>query len=201
MPNPFLAAPVGVSQTMPLVVVEIGFGQRSSTGLWWDGLEHPENAVPPVRCTFASGCGAVTKLLLARSGSVLVLLEAPLTEYFDNNGNPDRRFQGENHRWYVNAGATVSLAGMFFLDRLARNLGHTPASIYLAEICSTNKPKKACDACEAEAIGSAVRAGNVGPVALNPAARPLKPDVVAGAPPVFVFNWVPRACPRNHAQL
>jgi hypothetical protein len=61
-------------------------------------------------------------------------VEAPLSESFDNEGNPKHRGAFEaTSPWYHRAGALTALAGCYFLTKLAKALRDSDRSIHLVE--------------------------------------------------------------------
>ncbi len=169
-----------------LVVVDLGFGKTTvTTGVWSDA--------PPtsVRLDYGDAIAAVTTAIASRPpGPVCLCLESPLSYFINANGNPEARIDAEaadKRYWYVNSGASVSLAGMFFLERLARCIGWRDG-LFVLEAYSTNKPGAVCDACEAEEIGNALRSATPSLELPRAGSRPLRPDLVSGAPPIFMHQ-------------
>jgi hypothetical protein len=64
----------------------------------------------------------------------VLIVEAPLSENFDREGNPKHRGTFEvSTPWYHRAGALTALAGCYFLKKLAEALDGSERTIHLVE--------------------------------------------------------------------
>jgi hypothetical protein len=127
MSHPYVAGQLNSRsrKIRPIVAVDIGFAQSSnpSTGVAWasPGSEGSQNF------TFAAAIERVADLIQDSSETVLIV-EAPLSCRFDDEGNPMGRFEFERQTgrspafWYLRSGAQVCLAAAFFLERLVKLL-------------------------------------------------------------------------------
>ena len=99
------------------LIVDIGFSSTAPTCGVWHGTGKPSVV------TFGDLVTLATREVQKSGPQPLnLLLEAPLSVAFQQNGNPTRRScdsQGGKHRdWYVNAGATTLIAAGYLLRAL-----------------------------------------------------------------------------------
>ena len=96
------------------LIVDVGFSSNEQSCGVWNG------AGEPYVVTF----GDLVRLAIQEvqepvSGPLNLLLEAPLSVAFRENGNPTRRVcdtqDGRHRDWYVNAGATTLIAAGYLL--------------------------------------------------------------------------------------
>lgn len=130
----------------PAVAVDIGFSKAGghSTGFATDS---PDYAIKRVKTkvdvriwhenlSFAEAIqqtASVFRRWLPEHPAVLIV-EAPLSENFDGDGNPKHRGAFEvSTPWYHRAGALTALAGCYFLKKLAEALDDVERTIHLVE--------------------------------------------------------------------
>ncbi len=99
------------------LIVDIGFSSTACSCGVWDGTGEPRVV------TFGQLVSLVIKKAQEPDCTPLnLLIEAPLSVAFQQNGNPTRRqcdSLGKKHRdWYVNAGATTLIAASYLLWKL-----------------------------------------------------------------------------------
>ena len=99
------------------LIVDVGFSNRESSCGVWNGVGKPR--VVTFSCLVKLALEEVQK---TDPRPLNLLLEAPLSVAFQQNGNPTRRLcdtHGGKHRyWYVNAGATTLIAASYLLRAL-----------------------------------------------------------------------------------
>ena len=127
--NPITNIPEDVG-SLPICVLDLGFAEdRTSVGLAWNIPEETSEINQ-----FGAAISSVNSWLNARSAEtqrrVVLLLEAPLSMAFTDNGNPCHRnlelqrnyAPGRAPRspkgWWYQAGANLSLASIVFLRAL-----------------------------------------------------------------------------------
>ena len=99
------------------LIVDIGFSSREPTCGVWKGTGNP------CVVTFGDLARLATREVQEAGPSPLnLLIEAPLSVAFQQNGNPARRScdsqDGKQRDWYVNAGATTLIAAGYLLRAL-----------------------------------------------------------------------------------
>ena len=99
------------------LIVDIGFSSTQPSCGVGNGAEEP-HAV-----TFGDLVALATREVQQADPRPLnLLLEAPLSVAFQQNGNPTRRscdtYDGKHRDWYVNAGATTLIAASYLLRAL-----------------------------------------------------------------------------------
>lgn len=99
------------------MIVDIGFSSNEPTcGVWQE-----DGQVKVI--TFGKLVDLAKRRVKEKNSVTLnLLIEAPLSVAFRENGNPVRRYcdkEGKKNRdWYVNAGATTLIAASYFLQAL-----------------------------------------------------------------------------------
>jgi hypothetical protein len=121
---------------LPLIVVDIGYSSRQkSCGLAWTGKPSGDNF------EFGKAVEKIRQLLDHLANPVLVI-EAALSTFHQQNGNPGCRGDFEKDRgWYWGSGAVSLLAA----QRLLRQLTKGPdlkRPVWLAEAFLSNKIQK-----------------------------------------------------------
>ena len=101
------------------LIVDVGFSSTEPTSGVWNGTGEPHVV------TFGDLVELATREVRKASPQPLnLLLEAPLSVAFHQNGNPTRRccdtYKGKHRDWYVNAGATTLIAACRLLWALHR---------------------------------------------------------------------------------
>ena len=99
------------------LIVDIGFSSTACSCGVWDTTREPRVV------TFGELVNlAIRKVQESDQPTLNLLIEAPLSVAFQQNGNPTRRrcdSRGNKHRdWYVNAGATTLIATGYLLREL-----------------------------------------------------------------------------------
>jgi hypothetical protein len=96
-----------------VIGVDLGHSKkRDSCGIFFQGQINPEKVK----------FGELSDKVIAALGNkknTLLIIEAPLSKYYDVDGNPSIRGGFEiNHPWYYGTGATMLLAAQEFLKRI-----------------------------------------------------------------------------------
>lgn len=109
---------------LPCMAVDLGFsGTSRSCGV---ASVDVTGALNPVRRTF-SECVAEVAAHVHRHGEGVLVIEAPLSAYFNDRGNPCARGPFEaspKPRWWsLGAGATMALAAQYFLRFVQQQMG------------------------------------------------------------------------------
>jgi hypothetical protein len=131
--KPFSAFTEPATCTTPIVAVDLGYSaQRRSCGLAWTGGEALE-------LQFGDAIRRTAGLLGGFHWQAVLVLEAVLSTFHQDNGNPDVRGDFENGRgWYYGAGVLSFAAAIRFLQCLAE-LRANDTTIALAEAFLSNK--------------------------------------------------------------
>ena len=163
----------------PLVVVDIGYSHRKgSCGLAWTE-QHT-----PAQVRFGQAIEGVAKQITVFKKCVLVL-EAPLSTFHNQLGNPEIRGEFEKGRgWYWGPGAVALLAAGRFLEQLASKLGRSQR-VFLAEAFLSNKSQRTMHV--ADAVSILDRFWDTKPEAMKSGVEPIL-DVIKGVPQVRVFD-------------
>jgi len=118
----------------PIVAVDLGYSARKrSCGIAWTGCEEP------VERQFGEAIKETRDVLKALDWRAVLVVEAVLSTYHQQNGNPDIRGRFERGRgWYYGAGVLSFGAALRFLSVLA---GGLPEGVVvpLAEAFLSNK--------------------------------------------------------------
>ncbi len=133
------------------VALDIGFSnKKESCGIAWNEGEETKLAA----MKFGAAIDHIFKLAL-NSKSTALIIEAPLSVLFSEDGNPECRFPSEkNNGWYWGAGILTHGAALVLLKGLYyRSQGtELEISISIYEAFSSNKKTNLCDKHEAELI-------------------------------------------------
>ena len=113
--------------SMPILAVDMGFsGKSASCGYAFRAVGDQHSTSKNMM--FAQCSNAVVEQI-KKLGNLLLIIEAPLSAAFDSKGNPQSRGSFEStpkpRWWSLGPGASMSLAAMYFLKRLA---AHIPTS-------------------------------------------------------------------------
>jgi hypothetical protein len=130
---------------LPLVAVDLGYSAKSKSC----GLATSDGAA--VDSLEFGQCIAAVAQLLAEKGRHTLILEAVLSTYHTENGNPAIRGDFEKGRgWYHGPGVTTFAAALRFLSELNRVLGDGLRPIPLVEGFLSYKPERTTHAADAE---------------------------------------------------
>lgn len=135
-------------RSLPALAIDLGFAQHSaSIGV----SDHPGGL------TFGQAIQAFGNWIWNhRSGEMVLILEAPLSASFSEDGNPVPRGPFETHHsedghasrrvWFENAGAGMSLAAVHFLREITRDAHDHPIHIHVVEgFCSRYEEPRPSD--------------------------------------------------------
>lgn len=95
------------------VFIDIGFANKAkSCGLLFDDRK-------PIEVTFNQAVENICRHIQTNHTPVNLVIEAPLSVSFDNNGNPKGRAvekqNGKTRYWYVSLGCTVMVAALYLV--------------------------------------------------------------------------------------
>jgi hypothetical protein len=125
----------------PLIAVDLGYSHdKASCGIMHSGIKEPATL------QFGDAVSEVTRLV-EQNGPCILILEAVLSTYHDEYGNPDIRGAFEKGRgWYHGPGVATYAAAVRFLRMLRKNCSSN-ATVYLAEAFLSFKKKRSrhCD--------------------------------------------------------
>jgi hypothetical protein len=125
----------------PLIALDLGYSHyTASCGIMHSGIKEPATL------QFGDAVSEVTRLV-EQNGPCILILEAVLSTYHDEYGNPDIRGAFEKGRgWYHGPGVTTYAAAVRFLRMLRKNCPSN-ATVYLAEAFLSFKKKRSrhCD--------------------------------------------------------
>ena len=129
-----LTAQIPTTTTSPLVVVDLGYSaHRRSCGLAWTGDQQP------LELEFGSAITWTEEVLRSFKWEAFLVIEAVLSTFHRENGNPDVRGEFELGRgWYYGAGVLSFAAALRFLGCLAQRCSGAP-QLPLAEAFLSNK--------------------------------------------------------------
>lgn len=133
-------------RALPAVAVDMGFSKANGRSTGFATTHEGYNGLPRrvdvndgiwhSNLTFGEAIeqtSGVFRCLLPHVESVLIV-EAPLSESFDCEGNPKSRGEFEDAMpWYRGAGALTALAGCYFLTKLLEEIGDLEGTIHLVE--------------------------------------------------------------------
>ncbi|MCG7851786.1 MAG: hypothetical protein MIO92_04615 [Methanosarcinaceae archaeon] len=111
----------------PLVAIDVGYSHnKASCGIMHAGIKEPATL------KFGASIKEVIRLV-EQLGTLVLIVEAVLSTYHDEHGNPDIRGDFEKGRgWYHGPGVATYAAAIRFLGML-RQKCTSNASVYLAE--------------------------------------------------------------------
>lgn len=178
--KPFSALTGRVITTTPLVAVDLGYSaQRRSCGLAWTGGDEA------LELQFGDAIHRVAKLLGFFDGQAVLVVEAVLSTFHQDNGNPAVRGDFETGRgWYYGAGVLSFAAGIRFLQCLAE-LRPSGGAIALAEAFLSSKDTPTGHAEDAANIRD--KFWEIRPADLHRGVEPAS-ALIEGVPPVRVFG-------------
>ena len=166
----------------PVIAVDMGYSKSNKSC----GIAPCKDKDDP-NYKFGQAIDETVELLKdSESADTVLVLEAPLSTYHDNDsGNPDRRGEFENGRgWYYGAGSITALAARRFLLKVAERLPEN-REVALAEAFLSNKEEKTEHYEDSEKICSEF--WDIKPETLPADAEPLLP-IIDGIPAVKVFE-------------
>lgn len=179
MPLPFSSQmPAGKAA---LVAVDLGHSRNAPTcGIAVSGRV-------PCACEFGEAIRMVNDAILEieKTDPVVLVLEAPLSAYYNGQGNPDYRGDFERGRgWYYGSGATVYVSALMFLKFLADKRGNQKPLI-VAEAFLSHKTETTSDKKDAEYIRDKFWECKAEPI--KQGMFPASP-LVRGVPSIRVFS-------------
>jgi hypothetical protein len=127
----------------PLVAIDLGYSHmRASCGIMHTDIKKPKTQ------KFGDTITEVIELV-ERLGTLVLILEAVLSTYHDEHGNPDIRGNFEKGRgWYHGAGVATYAAAIRFLGML-RQKCTSNETVYLAEAFLSFKKTRSRDSDDA----------------------------------------------------
>ena len=161
------------------LALDIGYSRNKATcGIMYDGIGEP------IELTFGKVITAV-KNWIERNGPCILIVEAVLSTFHNNEGNSDIRGDFEKGRgWYYGPGVVTFAAAMRFLSTL-RNIVSIDASVILAEAFLAFKQKRSNHSEDAMIIYN--KFWETKPEKLRSGVEPILEDI-SGVPSVRVFT-------------
>ena len=163
----------------PLIVLDLGYSHdKASCGVMHWGIKEPTTL------QFGATIKEVARLV-EQIGTCALVLEAVLSTYHDESGNPDIRGDFEKGRgWYYGPGVLTYAAAIRFLRMLQKNCS-SDATVYLAEAFLSFKRKPSPHSDDARIIYDSFR--ETPTESLKDGTEPILPSV-RGVPSVRVFK-------------
>lgn len=164
---------------LPIVAVDIGYSSNArSCGIAWTGHKQP------ICLHFGKAIEKVAELC-EKFEQPLLVIEAALSTFHRENGNPDIRGEFEKGRgWYWGPGAVSMIAASRFLLKLAELLPSN-SRVLLGEAFLSNKPERTKH--QADAAQIVAEFWQCPPQPLERGAEPLT-HLISGVPSVRVFG-------------
>lgn len=133
------------------VYFDIGFSKNATSGLIIGDEE-------PIETSYADATNRIIQLAARGHRKTNLVIEAPLSIAFDSYGNPAGRacelHNGRARYWYVGAGAVVTLAAMYLLDKL--NIAFQEEELILYEGFVSFKDRKSTHIGDAQLLKETV---------------------------------------------
>ena len=163
----------------PLITIDLGYSHFvASCGLMHSGIKEPTTL------QFGATVEEVTRLV-EQIGSCVLILEAVLSTYHDEFGNPDiRGFFEKGRGWYHGPGVATYAAAVRFLRMLRKNCASNTI-VYLAEAFLSFKKKRSRHSDDARIIFNSF--WDTPTESLKDGTEPIL-DLILGVPSVKVFK-------------
>ena len=163
----------------PLICIDLGYSNyAASCGIIHSGIKEPATL------KFGDTIKEVTRLV-EQIGSCVLILEAVLSTYNDEFGNPDIRGVFEKGRgWYHGPGVATYAAAARFLRILRKNCSSN-ATVYIAEAFLSFKKKRSRHSDDARIIFNSF--WDTPTESLKDGTEPIL-DFILGVPSVRVFK-------------
>lgn len=164
---------------LPMIVVDLGYSRnQKSCGIASPVLEKP------IELQFGQAITTTAELITSTGSSVLVL-EAVLSTFHQENGNPDVRGNFERGRgWYHGPGVATLVAALRFLTELRKKINNN-VEVYLAEAFLSFKESRSRHMDDAQSICEQFWQTQAQPLAVGTAPAA---DFIKGVPSVRVFK-------------
>lgn len=163
----------------PHLAIDLGYSHDArSCGIMHAGIKEPATL------QFGATIKEVARLV-EQIGTCVLILEAVLSTYHDEHGNPDIRGDFEKGRgWYYGPGVVTYAAASRFL-RILRQKCLSNVTIYLAEAFLSFKKNRSSDSDDAKIIFDSF--WDTQPESLKDGTEPIL-DIIEGIPSVRVFK-------------
>jgi hypothetical protein len=148
--------------------IDLGFGASKSCGIV---VRRMDDSPKPILLSFG-GCVTHVASLISEGTISSLIVEAPLSGIFNEDGDPQWRCPFERQPgsdktlrryWYTQPGSTVCLAAIAFFSRLSQAIPPCEKSVHVFEGFFTFKPKGKSDHCyDAVRLAEAARDASVG---------------------------------------
>ena len=164
---------------VPHVVIDLGYSHdATSCGIMHAGIKEPS------ALQFGTTIKEVATLV-EQLGTCVLILEAVLSTYHDEHGNPDIRGDFEKGRgWYYGPGVVTYAAAIRFL-RILHQKCSTNATVYLAEAFLSFKERRSRHSEDARIIFDSFYETHI--ESLKHGTEPIL-DIIDGIPSVRVFK-------------
>lgn len=168
-----------IEEHCPLVAIDLGYSHdMASCGIMHPGIKEPATL------QFGDAVREVTGLV-EQIGPCILILEAVLSTYHDEYGNPEIRGAFEKGRgWYHGPGVATYAAAVRFLRMLRKNCSSN-ATVYLAEAFLSFKKKRSRHCDDARTIFDSF--WDTPTESLKDGTEPIL-DFISGVPSVRVFK-------------
>lgn len=163
----------------PYLAIDLGYSRNKPTsGIMHEGIEQP------VELQFGDAINNVAQWI-DRKGTCILIIEAVLSTFHNESGNPDFRGDFELGRgWYYGPGVVTFAAAMRFLQVLRQQIA-SDALVYLAEAFLSFKKTRSKHSNDAMIIFN--QFWDTHPEKIRAGTAPIL-DFIDGVPSVRVFH-------------
>jgi len=163
----------------PHLAIDLGYSRNKPTsGIMYEGIDQP------MELQFGDAISTVAQWIY-RNGTCILIIEAVLSTFHNESGNPDFRGDFEQGRgWYYGPGVVTFAAAMRFLQVLRQQIA-SDALVFLAEAFLSFKKTRSRHSNDAMIIFN--RFWDTHPEKMKAGTEPIL-DFIAGVPSVRVFH-------------
>jgi hypothetical protein len=174
----FYKTDIGLTQ-YPHLAIDLGYSRtRPTCGVMYKGIAQP------IELQFGATIRAVAQWI-NQNGPCVIIIEAVLSTFHNEFGNPDFRGDFEKGRgWYYGPGVVTFAAAIRFLRILRRQVSRD-VSVFLAEAFLSFKKNPTMHANDAMIIFN--RFWDTHPEEIRPGTEPIL-DFIEGVPSIRVFH-------------
>jgi len=163
----------------PHLAIDLGYSRdKRTSGIMYKGIDQP------IELHFGDAIKSVSQWI-SQNGNCILIIEAVLSTFHNDCGNPDFRGQFEKGRgWYYGPGVVTFAAAMRFLQVLRQQVGSN-SLVFLAEAFLSFKNTRSSHSNDAMIIFK--RFWDTQPEKIKEGTEPIL-DCLEGVPSVYVFN-------------